>query len=286
MAVRFFGQFLLENRVIDARQLLAAIAHQEKHNLKFGDTAIQLGFLDRAKLEQVFAKQRKEDIKSGEAAVKLGFMTAEQVEQVLRAQKNSHVMIGEALVKTGALSAQELEKQVARFKEDQEPFQASVAVPEKSDPTGLGGPAVDLTGKFLLRLANINAKLSEITTGDPPGPIGRTLTGRIGFTGSVQGELALRASEPICARIAGSMLGEPVAPEKRELVVDAVCEFLNLVGGNLSAAIARASGRRLELGAPKAGELPRAGKGEHLLASRFNTPDGPVDFVVLAKTAA
>jgi hypothetical protein len=35
MSIRFFGQFLLESGVIGAEELLLALAHQEKQNLKF-----------------------------------------------------------------------------------------------------------------------------------------------------------------------------------------------------------------------------------------------------------
>ena len=283
MPVRFFGQFLLENGVIDARQLLAAITYQEKTNLKFGDTAIRLGLLDEQKLAKIFALQRSEDLKSGEAAVKLGLLTQQQVDQVLRAQKNSHVMIGEALVKTGALDEQKLSRQLELFKKEQDPYTAgaSTGVPKDKDKTGLAGPAVDLAMKFLVRLANFSVKLLSISETLAMKADGDNVVARVGFTGDIAGEIALVGPERLCARIASAMLGEPVKPGRRDAIVDATCEFLNVVGGNLSAAAAR-DGKKLELSAPQGGELPAPGKNQQRVVARLGTPDGEVDFVFLA----
>src|SRR5207244_11590231 len=155
----------------------------------------------------IFAMQRSEDLRSGEAAVKLGLLTTNQVEQVLRAQKNSHVMIGEALVKTAALTAAALTQQLEAFKKDQEVYEVGAGVPAAKDPTGLASPAVDLAMKFLMRLANFSIKLIGYESSLPPVKGVTTCTARVGFTGDVAGEIALRASDRICARIAAARLG-------------------------------------------------------------------------------
>lgn len=284
MAVRFFGQYLLENGVIDARQLLAAISHQEKTNLKFGDMAIQLGLLDEDKLAKIFALQRSEDLRTGEAAIKLGFLTHEQVDQVLRAQQNGHIMIGEALIQTGALDRVVLDRHLAAFKLEQDQFKTTDGVPAAQDPTGVGRPAVDLTMKFLLRLANFSMKLVETKVGALDDLQIPSYTARVGFTGDVKGEIALRASQSLCARIASAMLGEPVAPDNAPTVLDATSEFLNVVGGNLSAAVAR-SGKKVELAAPKSGELPPPSSGQHMLVAKFGAPEGEIDFIVVTEKA-
>lgn len=280
MAVRFFGQYLLENGVIDAKQLLAAISFQEKTNLKFGDTAISLKLLSQEQLASIFALQRTKDLKTGEAAVELGYLTQEQIDQVLRAQKNSHVMIGEALVSTGALNKEQLERHLAAFKIDQEPYRVAENIPEGKDPTGIGRPAADLALKFLLRLANLNMKLVAIKTGALDDAGLPTYTARVGFTGDTDGEIALRASTSICARIASAMLGEPVSPDNAPVVLDACSEFLNVVGGNLSAAVAR-QGKKLELATPKHGELGVPAANEHLLSAKLGAPEGELDFIVV-----
>jgi CheY-specific phosphatase CheX len=277
MAVRFFGQFLLENGVINAQQLLAAIEFQEKMNLKFGDTAIQLRFLDKARLEQIFDLQRKEDIKTGEAGIKLGFLTESQVDQVLRAQKNSHVMIGGALVKTGALAEAQLSEQLQAFKKDQETYQVCSGLPGQKDSTGLAAPAIDLTLKLLVRLANLQVKLLDIRYSLAKTSGGTTYTTRVPFTGNHDGEIALRGSDRVCAQIASAMLGEPVPPDAKTLILDANSEFLNVVGGNLAALGAR-RGKKVELSTPRSGDVPTDGR--EVVVARIGTPDGDLEFII------
>jgi CheY-specific phosphatase CheX len=277
MSVRFFGQFLLENGVINSQQLLAAITYQDKMNLKFGETAIRLDLLDKARLEKILALQRKQDIKTGEAAVKLGFLTASQVDQILRAQKNSHVMIGEALVKSGALTEAELSEQLQAFKKDQETYQICNGLPRQKDPTGLAAPAVDLIMKFLGRLANLQVKLLDIRYTLPTTEGGTVHTVRLPFAGDHEGEIALRASEHVCAQIASAMLGEPITPDARAIVLDATREFLNVVGGNLAAFAAR-QGRRVDLAPPCSGDVPTDGR--QLVVARIGTPNGDIDLIV------
>lgn len=284
MAVRFFGQYLLENGVIDAKQLLAAISYQEKTNLKFGDTAISLGLLTQEQLASIFALQRTKDLKTGEACIELGFLKEEQIDQVLRAQKNSHVMIGEALVSTGALAKEQLERHLAAFKIDQEPYRVSEGIDEKKDPSGIARPAADLALKFLLRLANFNMKLVGVEIGALAEPALPTYTARVAFTGDTEGEIALRASTSICARIASAMLGEPVSPENAPVVLDATSEFLNVVGGNLSAAVAR-TGKKLELASPRHGELSAPVGSQHMLVAKLGAPEGEIEFVVITGKA-
>lgn len=280
MAVRFFGQYLLENGVIDARQLLAAIAYQEKTNLKFGDMAISLGLLTQDQLAAIFALQRSKDLRSGEAAITLGYLRQEQVDQVLRAQQNSHVMLGEALVATGGLNRDQLAKHLALFKQDQDAYKVTEEIPFEVDPSGVGRPAVDLARKFLLRLSNISTKLVSAKAEALPAAKGKVCTARVGFTGDVMGEIALRGPMEMCARIASAMLGEPVAPDAEEAILDATSEFLNVVGGNLAAAAARI-GKKIELATPMRGEPPAPSAERHVLVATLGAPDGELEFVVV-----
>jgi hypothetical protein len=63
------------------------------------------------------------------------------------------------------------------------------------------------------------------------------------------------------------------------VILDATSEFLNVVGGNLSASAARV-GKKIELSAPKSGEIP---KRPGMVVARFGTPDGEIDFVFIAQ---
>jgi CheY-specific phosphatase CheX len=282
MPVRFFGQYLLENGVVDADKLLAGIAYQEKTNLRFGEMAVQIGLLEPDDITAILNAQKGGDVKVGEAAIRLGLLSNEQVEQVLRAQQNSHVLIGEALVATGAISREVLERELAAFLREQEQFKVTSFVPEEFDPSGIGRPAVDLVVKFLLRLARVQVKIIDSRVGRLEDPLFPVFVARVGFGGDVSGELALRAHTKMCARVAQGILGD-LEPEDDAEILDATCEFLNVVCGNLCASVAR-NGRRLDVLAPRKGPMqlpPRPD--EHMLVTTLAGPQGQLELIILTR---
>jgi CheY-specific phosphatase CheX len=274
MPIRFFGQFLLENRVISPAQLLGAIEQQDKTNLRFGETAVSLGLLTEDKVAAILAAQRTRDVRAGEAAVMLGLLTETQVQQVLRAQKNSHIMLGDALVATGGLSRGDLEAQLALFAKDQEPFRVTVDVPPALDKTGVGRPAIDLAIKLLLRVANVTVKLRNCRVGPLVPSETLNLAARVSYGGDVEGELILRGGAKICGRIAHAMLGEPASAESA--VVEAMGELVNVIGGNLCAELAR-RGKKMELGTPRPGADPASA---FVLIAQLTAPEGDLEFAV------
>jgi hypothetical protein len=281
MGVRFLGQYLLENRVITPEQLLGALAHQEKTNRKFGETAVSLGLLTEDQLGEVLALQRSEDVRTGEAAVRLGFLNAVHVDRVLRAQRNSHILIGEALVVTGAIDRDDLEEHVVRFQAEQDALKVTEQAPPGLDPSGLGAPAVDLVAKFLLRVADTQVKVAGWSSGALPARGDGALTARISFGGDVVGQVAMRAPRLICVTLAERMAGEHPG-EDEEAILDGAREFLNVVAGNLAAAAARL-GRKLDIHFPLLDDLPAPGDDEHLLVAELTSTGGPIDVALLTQ---
>jgi CheY-specific phosphatase CheX len=282
MRIRFFGQFLLERGVIRADELLAALEHQERMNLRFGEMAVALELLTERHVDAILSLQRTEDVRAGEAAMRLEYLTEAQVALILRAQKNSHVYLGEALVATGTLTQEQLEAQLVGFAEDQEPFLAASGVPREMDRGGIGRPAVDLALTFLSRLANLKVKLLGCKLGIDGGPRPDTFASSMVFTGDISGEVAVRAPAPICAEIATALVGQSVSPRDRLTIQDALGEFLNVVCGNLSATVAR-TGKRLELAPPAAAFLPSRVGQEHVLRAALGVPEGEIEFAVLTR---
>ncbi|MEJ2201287.1 MAG: hypothetical protein P8X63_09800 [Desulfuromonadaceae bacterium] len=151
MAVKFFGQFLLEKGVVGQKALLQAIDLQETTNLKFGATALSMGLLTVEAFERIHDAQRVDDLKFGDMAVKLGILTEEQVKQVLTRQKNNHLYIGEALVRIGALNADELKQYLDEFKTDQAPYVVDkVVIPAGVPQANICEIIADLKNKLQL----------------------------------------------------------------------------------------------------------------------------------------
>lgn len=239
MAVKFFGQYLLERKAVGHENLLKAIDLQETTNLKFGATALAMGLITLQVFEQVHDAQRLEDLKFGDMAIKLGILTEEQVKQVLIRQKNNHLYIGEALVRIGALSSEQLKLYLADFKEDQAPYIIDRIV----IPTGIPhGPvweiAADLTYKLLLRVAGLASRpgVCQISDGLDLADLAAVMP----FKGTVNGRYILSVSMQTRKLIAMAILKEEtVDGEADEVLNDTVMEFVNIVCGNIAAKAAQ-----------------------------------------------
>lgn len=284
MAVKFFGQFLLEKSAVGQQDLLKAIELQETTNLKFGATALAMGLISLTAFERVHDAQRLEDLKFGDMAIKLGILTEDQVKQVLIRQKNNHLYIGEALVRIGALSSEELKPHLDAFKEDQAPYVVDRIV----IPAGVAHPQVweicaDLTFKMLLRVAGISSRPALSQISDSLDPL--FMTAVMPFRGTVQGRYALCVTEVTQLAIAKAILKEEsVAGESEEVLNDTVLEFVNIVCGNIAAKSAQL-GVSFEIDPPythfPAADSLAARSGEKILTFPIHVADGDPIFLAL-----
>ena len=246
MAVKFFGQFLVEQGIVSREALLDAIALQESTNLKFGEVAKNLGILGEADIEKVHAAQRSEDLRFGDMALKLGLLSQEQMDEILTKQKNNHLYIGEALVKVGALDDASLQKHLAAFKADQAIYQQDkVVLPAALDSTALWEMVVDLSYKMLTRVAQLTFRPGEAKVVREL-PANDTIA-TMEFTGSVSGTYVLSVSAPIRDQIARAVFNQTdVSSEPLEVLEDTVMEYVNIVCGNIAAKAAQ-MGKQMDI---------------------------------------
>ena len=74
--------------------------------------------------------------------------------------------------------------------------------------------------------------------GPPPGGAGLELTSCLHITGAWEGVVALRCSQKLGRKVAGTMFSIDPASASEEQVVDAIGELTNMTGGNLKALMA------------------------------------------------
>ncbi len=239
MAVKFFGQFLVEQDLISAADLLKAIELQESTNRKIGELVCDLGLMTPGQVDQVHQVQRHEDIRFGDKAIELGFLTEEQLQQALTLQRNSHLYIGEALVKTGAFAEKELDDYLERFHRDQQPYRTGkIELPDEVGHQPVWELVADLTYKMLIRVANINYHPDNCRLVDQLPP--RPLVAQIHFNGDLDAQYLLSASPNSRRLIARSILQqEDIDDETTEILDDAVLEFANIACGNIAAKAAQ-----------------------------------------------
>lgn len=255
MAVKFFGQFLVERGVVSREILLQAIELQESVNLSFGATCLAMGILTDADIERVHNAQRSEDLRFGDMAVKLGLLTNDQMMEVLARQKSTHLYIGEALVKVGGLKADELPRFLDEFKADQAQYATdTVIVPAGISEMKTWEMVVDLSYKMLTRVALLVFRPEPCFVADRLPTM--DVYAAMDFTGDISGRYLMGVTAATRAKIAKAILKEStVDSEPLEVLDDTVMEFVNVALGNIAAKAAQ-SGKAMEIAPPEIFEAP------------------------------
>ena len=115
MRIAFFGQYLLNEGIINAVQLTEAVELQEELNVAIGKLAQDKGLLNSSQVKDVLRLQIKEDLYFGEAAERLGFLTDREIERLLKEQKEKYIYLGEAFVRLGYLTEEKLKTVLDSF---------------------------------------------------------------------------------------------------------------------------------------------------------------------------
>ena len=249
MAVKFFGQFLIENGIVSRENLLQAMELQERKNLKLGEMALQLGYVSQVDITRAHNAQLSKDMRLGDLLVEMGILSHDQLSDVITRQKNSHLYIGEALVLVNAMTSGQLQKQLEAFKADQSDFVSdAIELPVKVANSEIWQMAVDLTFKLITRILGIqfrsgNAHVVSVIPAN-------FMIAAMDFSGDVEGCYMLSVSECLQKVIAKAILREEnVEDEPSEVLEDTVMEFINIVCGNI-AAKASQMGKIMEISPP------------------------------------
>jgi CheY-specific phosphatase CheX len=249
MAVKFFGQFLVEKGIVSREALLKAIELQEHKNLKFGEMALAMGYATQDDITRAHHAQLSRDIKLGDVLVEIGLLTLTQLGEIITRQKNNHLYIGEALELVGALTNEQLQQHLEDFKADQAPY-----ISDRVElPGGISNPevwemAADITYKMITRVLGLPFRagkcqaISTVAT--------NFVMAAIDLSGDVDARFIISVSQELQKSVAKAILGEAsVDNEPPEVLEDTVMEFVNVVCGNIAAKASQA-GRIVNINPP------------------------------------
>jgi CheY-specific phosphatase CheX len=249
MAVKFFGQFLVEKNLVSREALLQAIELQDEKNLKFGEMAISMGYVTEADIERAHNAQMSKDLKLGDLLVEMGVLTLEQMNEVFTRQKNTHLYIGEALVLVGALTNETLQQYLGDFKADQALYVSDhIELPSGISNTLIWEMTADLTYKLVTRVLSMQFRPGKCKT--ISAVESSFMIAAMDFSGDAEACYMISVSENVQKNIAKAILREEsVDGEPSEVLEDTVMEFVNVVCGNV-AAKASQMGKMLNINPP------------------------------------
>jgi CheY-specific phosphatase CheX len=235
MAVKFFGQFLVEQGIVTSEALLNAINLQDRSNLKLGEMAVAMGLITPADIQRAHNAQMSRDMRLGDLLVEMGLLTLDRLSDIVTRQNNTHLYIGEALVQVGALTPDGLQEQLDAFKADQAVYVSNrIELPVTSADSSIWEMAADLTHKMITRVLDLPFRSGTCTVAPAISP--NFMLAAIDLSGDVEGRYLISVSEGLQKSIARAILGEnSVDDEPVEILEDAVMEFANVVCGNVAA---------------------------------------------------
>lgn len=235
MAVKFFGQFLVEQGLVSREALINAIDLQDQKNLKLGGMAVAMGYITQADIERAHNAQMSKDMKLGDLLVEMGFLTLTQLNDVITRQKNTHLYIGEALVQVGALTSENLQKHLADFKADQAQYVSDgIELPAGIANSKIWEMTADLTYKMITRVLDLQFRPGKGVIVDKLAP--NFMMAAMDFSGDVEARYLISVSEGLQKSVAKAILHEKsIDTEPAEVLEDTVMEFVNVVCGNVAA---------------------------------------------------
>ncbi len=250
MAVKFFGQYLLEKNIIKPHELIEAVKYQDSKNRSIGEYAVSMGYLTEKDVEKICNEQKRVDMRFGDLAVKLGLLTPAQVKEILTMQINERILIGEAMVEKGFLTRDVLDRELDLFQKDQSKYKTGRIL----TPAGVNNPKVikemvELTQKMLQRLTRLTIKVGNgyMSTEEP---YKNFLLVSVSLRGSAEYEYIFSSSQEIANLIAASFIGDDVQNEPYTVIIDSVKEFCNITCGNIIAKLYK-GGEKIDINPPE-----------------------------------
>ncbi len=231
MATMFFGQYLLAKAAINREALLDALDRQRRSNLSLPELALQQGLIDRSRANSIMVQYRMSDAPIEVILEQTGGLSPEQIQRLQNKQRSSWLRIGAALVEGGHLSDEEIATHLADYRSlesavDEEIREAMSHLPDSEAVSA----CVELTVFHLARVTGRPVKLRSVTVeADTLAADRQRFSQRI--VGDGDYTIVVDLPPALVAEVALGMLGFSVEPGA-EAEPDAVCEVINLIGGN------------------------------------------------------
>jgi hypothetical protein len=225
----FFGQYLLSKGAIDRDALIDAIERQRNANISLPELAVRRGILERSQADTIMTLYRTSDAELQDLC--LDVLDRETVDELIEAQRSDWVRIGAALVAGGHLTREQVEDRLEEFRElQQESDQQLQADFQTCDDPETVRTVVELSVFHLGRFTNLPIKLASLSSDH-----GQLQTGlrRYGMrlVGDRELHIALDLPSSVAKMVAEGLVGVPLERES-EAAIDAVCECVNIIGGN------------------------------------------------------
>lgn len=118
MVSNIVGNYLVENNVITPEQFKDLIREQRKVRVKLGLIAVAEGLMAQEEADKVNRLQAVMDKRFGDIAIEKGYLTKGQVEALLKKQGNAYLIFAQTLENQDLMTIDQLEQYMIDFQRD------------------------------------------------------------------------------------------------------------------------------------------------------------------------
>jgi CheY-specific phosphatase CheX len=231
MIIKFFGQFLINRRIVTIPQLVAALEYQQTRNKMIGYYGVDSGQISEEGVKNVLNLQANKDILFGEGALELGLLTETQLKDLVMAQRENHILLGNALTALGYVDKATMEKALEEFKKEystEEELHRALS-PDIAD-RNIVLKFLDITQKLFIRKWGLRYKPIELRVATDSLLLSDHNV-LVTISGQWSGQFLLATPIEVAKKAAAfAGLPEPVTDDARDEIIE---EFANVVCGNM-----------------------------------------------------
>lgn len=118
MVSNIIGNYLVENDIITLEQFRDLIKEQRKVRVKLGLIAVAEGLMTQEEADKVNRLQTVMDKRFGDIAIEKGYLTEGQVEALLKKQGNAYLIFAQTLENLDLMTIEQLEQYMIDFQRD------------------------------------------------------------------------------------------------------------------------------------------------------------------------
>lgn len=259
MFSQFFGQFLVDNNKISPQQFNSAIDYIKTHHVKLGLIAETEGLLTKEQAENLNKLQMQSDKRFGDLAIEQGYLTDADVSFLLGKQGNPYLIFLQALTESNILTQEEVAKSLEELKEKYQLSDSKLNSIKDGDIETILDMYLPqeckkystLTALVLRNIIRFVSSYIKIEDAHLENSISGKYVAYQKTIGAYDGLLGFISDDNCFLAIAQGFCKEEF-PEVDEDVLDAICEFINCING-LHAADLSYSGTLIDMEPPEFG---------------------------------
>jgi CheY-specific phosphatase CheX len=236
MIIKFFGQYLINRRIVTVPQLVAALEYQHTHNRMIGTYGVTSGQISEEGVKSILDLQANKDVMFGEGALELGLLTESQLKDLVLAQRENHILLGNALTALGYVDKATMEKALEEFKKEYgSDEELDLALSHEIADRNVVLRFLDFTQKLFMRKWGLRNKPIEIRVATDSLLLSDHNV-LVTISGQWSGQFVLATPIEVTMKSAAfEGLPEPATDDDRD---DVVVDFANTVCGNMVAYLA------------------------------------------------